>query len=115
LTFGYLAASEDVGRYAGTSYSFLGFDDLTRFEDAHYKRMFRVLRTRGAVRPRAANNPGGPGHGWVKSRFVDPATRHGQVVFLPRAWQVAVLGWRDRTGAERIASWLSRSIVALLR
>jgi predicted phage terminase large subunit-like protein len=100
LTFGYLAASEDVGRYAGTSYSFLGFDELTRFKEALYRRMFRVLRQPNAsagggaapdglrlcevpVRLRAASNPGGPGHSWVKSRFVDPATRHGQVVFLP--------------------------------
>jgi predicted phage terminase large subunit-like protein len=99
LTFGYLAGSEDLGRYAGTSYSFLGFDELTRFQEALYRRMFRVLRQpTGAgmaaapdglrlcevpVRLRAASNPGGPGHGWVKARFVDPATRHGQVVFLP--------------------------------
>jgi predicted phage terminase large subunit-like protein len=100
LSFGYLAGSEDLGRYAGTSYSFLGFDELTRFEEALYRRMFRVLRQPNAsaggeaapdglrlcevpVRVRGASNPGGPGHGWVKARFVDPATRHPQVVFLP--------------------------------
>src|SRR5207253_345266 len=49
LSFGYLAGSEDLARYAGTSYSYLGFDELTRFEEAHYRRMFRVLR-----RPSAA-------------------------------------------------------------
>src|SRR3954462_90863 len=38
LSFGYLAGSEDLGRYAGTSYSYLGFDELTRFEEAHYRR-----------------------------------------------------------------------------
>ena len=100
LSFGYLAGSEDLGRYAGTSYSYLGFDELTRFEEAHYRRMFRVLRqpsTGGAraaaadgtrlsdvpVRLRAASNPGGPGHAWVKARFVDPKTRHPKAVFLP--------------------------------
>src|SRR5207244_10970962 len=81
LTFAYLASSDDLGRYAGTSYSYLGFDELTRFEEAHYRRMFRVLRQpSGAlagttapdgtalsdvpVRLRAASNPGGPGHAW---------------------------------------------------
>jgi predicted phage terminase large subunit-like protein len=100
LSFGYLASSDDLGRYAGTSYSYLGFDELTRFQEAHYRRMFRVLRQpRGAlagaaapdgttlsdvpVRLRAASNPGGPGHSWVKARFVDPATRHPRALFLP--------------------------------
>jgi predicted phage terminase large subunit-like protein len=100
LSFGYLAGGEDLGRYAGTSYSYLGFDELTRFEEAHYRRMFRVLRqpsetSAGAAAPdgtrlcdvpvrlRAASNPGGPGHAWVKARFVDPETRHPGAIFLP--------------------------------
>ena len=102
LGFGYLADLNDVGRYAGTSYSFLGFDELARFSEPQYRRMFRVLRQpseaeRGRfpaapdgttladvpVRARATSNPGGPGHGWVKSRFVDPATRHQGAIFLP--------------------------------
>jgi hypothetical protein len=100
LSFGYLAGADDLGRYAGSSYSYLGFDELTRFEEVHYRRMFRVLRqpseavasaaapdgTRLSdvpVRVRAASNPGGPGHGWVRSRFVDPLTRHPGALFLP--------------------------------
>jgi predicted phage terminase large subunit-like protein len=100
LSFGYLAGSEDLGRYAGTSYSYVGFDELTRFGEAHYRRMFRVLRQpneAGAgdaapdgtrlsdvpVRVRAASNPGGPGHAWVKARFVDRETRHPEALFLP--------------------------------
>ena len=100
LSFGYLASSDDLARYAGTSFSYLGFDELTRFEEADYRRMFRVLRqpsggnataaapdgTRLAdvpVRVRAASNPGGPGHAWVKARFVDAATRRSGALFLP--------------------------------
>ena len=99
LSFGYLASGEDLGRYAGTSYSYLGFDELTRFQESHYRRMFRVLRQPNAagavaaasdgirlgdvpVRVRAASNPGGPGHAWVKARFVEPTTRHADAVFL---------------------------------
>jgi predicted phage terminase large subunit-like protein len=100
LTFGYLANADDLGRYAGTSFSYLGFDELTRFDEAHYRRMFRVLRQPNAasatsaapdgtrladvpVRVRAASNPGGPGHAWVKARFVDPLTRKQGALFLP--------------------------------
>jgi predicted phage terminase large subunit-like protein len=100
VTFGYLASSDDLGRYAGTSYSYLGFDELTRFQEAHYRRMFRVLRqssggVAGAaapdgtrlgdvpVRVRGASNPGGPGHAWVKARFVDQLSRHPDAAFLP--------------------------------
>jgi predicted phage terminase large subunit-like protein len=100
LTFGYLSGADDLGRYAGTSYSFVGFDELTKFQEDQYLRMFRVLRQAnlagaGApardgtrlsdvpLRVRSASNPGGPGHAWVKGRFVDPATREAGVVFLP--------------------------------
>jgi predicted phage terminase large subunit-like protein len=102
LGFGYLADIGDVARYAGTSYSFVGFDELVRFSETPYQRMFRVLRQpdhgQGAaappasdgtrlgdvpVRMRATSNPGGPGHGWVKTRFVDPATRTEDAIYLP--------------------------------
>jgi len=100
LSFGYLANGDDLGRYAGTSFSYLGFDELTRFEESHYRRMFRVLRQPSGVRDkaaapdgtrlpdvparvRAASNPGGPGHAWVKARFVDPLTRNSGARFLP--------------------------------
>jgi hypothetical protein len=100
LGFGYLENSGDLGRYAGLSYSFLGFDELTRYEEQLYRRMFRVLRQPTAlaagaaapdgtrlgdvpVRVRSASNPGGPGHGWVKQRFVDPDSREPGALFLP--------------------------------
>jgi predicted phage terminase large subunit-like protein len=97
LTFGYLADDNDLGRYAGSSFSFLGFDELTRFPEQHYRRMQRVLRqpTIGETaadgtsiadvpaRIRSASNPGSEHHEWVKTRFVNPDTRAEGVVFLP--------------------------------
>jgi predicted phage terminase large subunit-like protein len=101
LRFGYLDGVKDVARYAGSSFSFLGFDELVRFEEQQYRRMFRVLRKPDdrdgvafsaapdgtrlpqlPVRVRSTSNPGGPNHGWVKSRFVDAASRHPGVIFL---------------------------------
>jgi len=101
LSFGYLADDNDVARYHGTSYSFLGFDELTQFSELQYRRMRRVLRQPNnsegqfavaadgtrlqdvPVRIRAASNPGGPGHQWVRARFVDPITRVPGIGFLP--------------------------------
>ena len=99
LSFGYLANADDLARYAGSSFSYLGFDELTRIPEQLYRRMFRVLRQPSAsdgfaapdgtrlaevpVRVRATSNPGGLGHAWVKARFVDPATRPPGVLFLP--------------------------------
>ena len=100
LTFGYLADDNDVARYAGSSFSYLGFDELTRFPEQHYRRMQRVLRQptgmqRGEAAPdgicladvppriRSASNPGLTHHEWVRARFVDPQTRPDAVVYLP--------------------------------
>jgi hypothetical protein len=44
LGFGYLANIDDLARYAGSSFSYLGFDELTRIPEQLYLRMFRVLR-----------------------------------------------------------------------
>lgn len=101
LSFGYLDNANDVLRYSGISASFLGFDELTRFSENAYLRTFRALRQPTAgnrdhaaapdgttlhdvpVRIRATSNPGGPGHSWVKNRFVRPDTRPAGASYLP--------------------------------
>ena len=54
----------------------IGFDELTQFEEQQYVFLFSRLRRRADVdfplRMRAASNPGGIGHEWVKARFIDP-------------------------------------------
>lgn len=35
------------------------------------------------LRMRAATNPGGIGHDWVKARFIDKKTRQGDAIFVP--------------------------------
>jgi predicted phage terminase large subunit-like protein len=98
MRFGYLDGAKDATRYAGSSFSFIGFDELVRFEETEYRRVFRMLRgpkeasgaapdgTTIAVVPqrvRATSNPGGPNHNWVKTYFVDEATRPDDVLFMP--------------------------------
>lgn len=90
LRFGYLATTADARIYKGPSYSFCGFDELTSFPEHLYRIMFRVLRQpkggllqKVPLRMRSASNPGDIGHHWVKSRFVNDATREPTAVYVP--------------------------------
>jgi phage terminase large subunit-like protein len=74
LTFGYLNSSRDKFRYLSSEYQFIGFDELTEFEEEDYLFLFSRLRRRRGInvtlRMRSASNPGGIGHDWVKQRFI---------------------------------------------
>jgi hypothetical protein len=68
----------ELSRFQGQEYSWVGVDELTHYPTPY---MWDYLRTRlrsttEANLPsymRATTNPGGPGHGWVKKMFIDPA------------------------------------------
>jgi predicted phage terminase large subunit-like protein len=85
LTFGYLETENDKYRYQGAEFQFCGFDEATQFSETQYTYLSSRLRKPvGMVVPtrmRAASNPGGTGHDWVKKRFLvdDDPTR----VFVP--------------------------------
>lgn len=74
LTFGYLENEGDEQRYRSAEYQTIVFDELTRFRELPYRFLFsRLRKLRNAnvpLRMRAATNPGGKGHEWVKGRFV---------------------------------------------
>ena len=86
LTFGYLEHSGDRRRYQSAAFHFVGFDELSHFEKLDYTYLFsRVRRLTNMkdvgvpLRLRSTSNPGGPGHVWVKHRFIDKdkdPTRH---------------------------------------
>lgn len=75
ITFGYLDTEKDRFRYQGAELQFLGFDELTQFPEQWYRylqsRLRRLSTAVAPVRCRAASNPGGIGHDWVRRRFVD--------------------------------------------
>lgn len=79
LTFGFLQYERDKYRYQSAEFQFVGFDELTQFPEASYTYLFSRLRRKAGVdvpvRMRAATNPGGVGHVWVKDRFQLPAGR----------------------------------------
>ncbi len=75
LRLRYLESDDDVTHYQGHQYTWLGFDELTHWaSDYVYTWMFGCVRSPDGLpcRIRAAGNPGGPGHLWVKARFIDP-------------------------------------------
>jgi len=77
LWMSFLEREDDVLRYQGQAFSWIGFDELTQWPTPYaWNYMSSRLRTTAPDLPlsqRASTNPGGPGHMWVKKMFVDPA------------------------------------------
>jgi hypothetical protein len=79
LWMSYLDREDDVMRYQGQAFNWIGFDELTQWPTPfawNYMRS-RLRTTKASGLPlymRATSNPGGPGHQWVKRTFIDPQT-----------------------------------------
>ena len=79
LWMSYLDRDDDVMRYQGQAFNWIGFDELTQWPTPYpwnYMRS-RLRTTKASGLPlymRATSNPGGPGHQWVKKTFIDPDT-----------------------------------------
>ncbi len=73
----YLERDQDVLRYQGQAFTYIAFDELTQYASPFaWTYMRSRLRTTDQTLPiymRGTTNPGGPGHGWVKKMFIDPA------------------------------------------
>lgn len=76
LRFRHCQREQDRFQYQGAEIHWLYLDELTHFSKDVYDFLKSRLRASKAlgIRPlvRATSNPGGPGHAWVKARFVDP-------------------------------------------
>ena len=76
IDFGYCASENDVYQYQSAEYDIIRFDELTHFTEAQY--IYLISRVRGAnnypKQIKSSTNPGGVGHSWVKSRFIDAAS-----------------------------------------
>lgn len=90
LQFGYLDTEVDKFRYQGMEVQYVAFDELTQFHESQYTYLLsRLRRLQGSdipLRARAATNPGGIGHEWVKRRFVEEGTATERV-FVPAKLQ----------------------------
>lgn len=91
----YLQRDADASRYQGHSYNDLLIDEAGNFPDpAPIDKLVATLRDKNGVPPRQAMsaNPGGPGHGWLVKRYIEPAnpgqpfvdpTTGAQRVYIP--------------------------------
>jgi hypothetical protein len=74
IKFRFLERDKDVQRYQGHQYTWVGFDELGNYP-TDFAWTYMISRLRSAAGApcfiRGTGNPGGPGHGWIKARFID--------------------------------------------
>jgi len=100
LSFGHCRHTEDYQLYLSNQYDWMGFDELTQFEQEQYEQLILRVRSsdpllgrqrkkRGVTNPFISRTLGGSGGAdnftvndplWVKRYFVDPAPQGGVVI-----------------------------------
>jgi hypothetical protein len=78
LKFVYLERDSDAEEYQGHNYTRIYVEEVTNFPSASPINKLRATLRSGAGVPvgmRLTGNPGGPGHNWVKARYIDPDPR----------------------------------------
>lgn len=96
LRFAYLERDADANGYQGHSYTRVYIEEIGNFPSpVPIMKLMATLRS-GAGVPcgfRATGNPGGPGHQWVKARYIDPA---------PLGWEVITSEFTNPFNNERV-------------
>lgn len=96
LRFAYLERDSDADAYQGHSYSRVYVEEIGTFpSEKPILKLMATLRS-GAGVPcgfRATGNPGGPGHHWVKARYIDQA---------PLGWKVTKTTFKNPWTQEEI-------------
>lgn len=84
IQFGYCQRMEDVERYQGREWAFVGFDELANVPDERIwldlMKEVRCPDPRVVRMMRGTGNPGFAGHLWTKKRFIVPCGRQGERV-----------------------------------
>ena len=84
VEFGFLERDSDVYRYQGQAYSWIGFDEITHlateFPWTYLASRLRTTNQDITTYMRCTANPGGPGHAWVKQRYIEPAENNTSFV-----------------------------------
>jgi len=74
LKLRHLDRPDDADKYQGHQYQWAGFDEVPNWASPDAINKIRAtIRDGKELRLVMTGNPGGPGHNWVKSRFIDPA------------------------------------------
>jgi Terminase large subunit, T4likevirus-type, N-terminal len=86
LRFAYLERDADADMYQGHNYTRVYVEEVGNFPSpAPVMKLMATLRS-GAGVPvglRATGNPGGPGHQWVRQRYIDPAPLDNRIICDP--------------------------------
>jgi len=96
LRFAYLERDADADAYQGHSYSRVYVEEIGTFPNAApVLKLMATLRSGTGVPCgfRATGNPGGPGHQWVKARYIDPD---------PTGYRVQVFSYTDPWSGETV-------------
>ena len=96
LRFAYLERDADADAYQGHSYTRVYVEELGTFPSASpVLRLMATLRSGEGVPCgfRATGNPGGPGHQWVKARYIDPN---------PAGWEIRKFTYENPWTRETI-------------
>lgn len=75
LKFVYLERDSDAEEYQGHNYTRVYIEEVTNFPNPGPIDKLRATLRSGSGVPvgmRLTGNPGGPGHNWVKARYIDP-------------------------------------------
>ena len=83
LKFAYLDRDSDAAHYQGASFTDIFFEELTNWPSQDPIDKLRATLRSGTGVPcqfHATGNPGGPGHHWVKARYIDPAPEGGKFI-----------------------------------
>lgn len=83
LKFVYLERDSDAEEYQGHNYTRVYVEEVTNFPSpSPIDKLRATLRSAVGVPVgmRLTGNPGGPGHNWVKARYIDPDPRGYQII-----------------------------------
>lgn len=96
LKFRYLEKDKDAEEYQGHSYTRVYIEEVTNFPTPGPVNRLRATLRSGHGVPcclRLTGNPGGPGHQWVKKRYIDPA---------PLGWKILTERFPNPQGGAEI-------------
>lgn len=85
LAFRFLERDRDAENYQGHSYTRVYIEEVTNFPlPAPIDKLRATIRSahvqQTALGMRLTGNPGGPGHNWVKKRYIDPAPNGYEII-----------------------------------
>lgn len=103
LKFVYLERDSDAEEYQGHNYTRVYVEEVTNFPSPGPIDKLRATLRSGSGVPvgmRLTGNPGGPGHNWVKARYIDPCPTGYKII--AETCQVEIDGINQTVMLERV-------------